>query len=166
MKDISYIEAMSLAMEQLSRGGAFLTVPGDNAMTIGWGAIGYYWKKPVFVAAVRPSRYTYGLIEQAGYFGISVPMRGDMKNALALAGSLSGRDGDKFSRCGLVRVAGRFIPCPMVDQCQLYFECQVRLKQDMTLEGMDGQVQQSAYPQGDLHRLYFGEILGCYRAGL
>ena len=165
MQDISYLEAMAPAIEQLSRGGGFLTVPGDNAMTIGWGAIGYYWKRPVFVAAVRPSRYTYGLIERAGCFGVSVPAVGGMKDALSLAGSLSGRDGDKFSRCGLVRAAGRFIPCPMVERCQIYFECQVRLKQDMVLEGMDSQVQQSAYAQGDLHRLYFGEILGCYRSG-
>lgn len=163
MKDIGYLDAMAPAIQKLSHGGVFLSVPGDNTMTIGWGSIGYYWGKPVFVAPVRPSRYTYGLIERAGCFTVSVPLTEEMKRPLALAGSLSGRDGDKFARCGLTRQQGRFIDCPVVKECALHFECVVRLRQDITSEGMDAQVLAGSYPSGDLHRLYFGEIVGCYR---
>lgn len=163
MKDISYLEAMAPLTHQMAHGGAFLSVPGDNTMTIGWGSIGYYWGKPILIAVVRPSRYTYGLIEKAGQFSVSVPLDGALKKALGLAGALSGRDGDKFERCGLTRAPGRFIDGPVVAQCQLHLECKVLLRQDMTPDMMAPQVIQSAYPQGDLHRMYFGEILGCYR---
>lgn len=163
MKDIGYLDAMAPATEKMSHGGVFLSVPGDNVMTIGWGSIGYYWGKPVFVAPVRPSRYTYGLIERADCFAVSVPLTDGLKRQLALAGSLSGRDGDKFARCGLTRQQGRFIDCPLVKECDLYFECVVRLRQDMTVERMDAQVLKGAYPSGDLHRMVFGEIVGCYR---
>jgi len=37
-----------------------------NAMAIGWGQVGIIWRKPIFTVLVRPSRYTYELIEEAG----------------------------------------------------------------------------------------------------
>ena len=166
MQDIGYLDAMVAATRKMSHGGVFLSVPGDNVMTIGWGSIGYFWGKPVFVVPVRPSRYTYGLIERADCFTVSVPLTDQLKKPLALAGSLSGRDGDKFARCGLTRKEGLYVDCPVVQECQLHFECVVRLRQDMTSDRMDAQVLKGAYPSGDLHRMFFGEILGCYRTDL
>lgn len=163
MRDMSYIEAMGPATRRLTHRGAFLCVPGDNVMTIGWGAFGFFWGMPILTVAVRPSRYTYELIEKAGRFIVSVPGgEDDLKEALALAGSLSGRDGDKFDRCKISRAPGRFIDCPSVLECPLNIECVTRLRQDMTSECMDANVIKRAYPMGDLHRMYFGEILGCY----
>jgi|SRR5690554_2797351 len=68
LQHIKYNEYLPQAMEQLPR-GAFLTVKsGDllNTMTIGWGTIGYIWEMPIFTVAVRYSRHTYELINQAG----------------------------------------------------------------------------------------------------
>ena len=61
MKHVNYLEIMGEVTEQMSRGGVFLNVGGEqpNTMTIGWGWIGYCWKKPVFVAVVRPQRHTF-----------------------------------------------------------------------------------------------------------
>ena len=84
-----------------------------NPMTIGWGTLGVEWGKPLFVAYVRSSRFTYGLIEKSGEFTVSVPMRAGEKDhdrrisqILAVCGSKSGRDLDKVAELGLTLVEG------------------------------------------------------------
>ena len=75
MKKVDYLDVMSEVTQKLSHGGVFLNVGGDvpNTMTIGWGWMGYCWKKPVFVAVVRPQRHTYDMLLKAEEFTISVP---------------------------------------------------------------------------------------------
>ena len=54
--------------------GVLLTTKADgrtNTMTIGWGALGIEWSTPVFIAYVRDSRYTHGLIEKTGEFTVT-----------------------------------------------------------------------------------------------
>lgn len=164
MKEISYTDAMALTTQKLTHGGAFLSVggPTPNTMTIGWGAIGFFWNRPVFLAVVRQSRHTHGLLTGSGAFTISVPTKSDLKRQLAFAGTASGREVDKFSGHGLTAAPARKVDAPIVAECGLHFECQVRLMQDMTADRMDPNVLKTAYPQGDLHTLFFGEILACY----
>ena len=164
MKEISYTEAMARTAFKLSHGGAFLSVGGltPNTMTIGWGAIGFFWNRPVLLAVVRPSRHTYGLLKASGTFTVSVPTGRDMKQALAFAGTASGRDVDKFSGHGITAAPAQKVDAPIVAECGLHFECRVRLAQDMTPDLMDPNVLKTAYPQGDLHTMFFGEILSCY----
>lgn len=164
MKMIPYTEAMARATWKLSHGGVFLSVggPTPNTMTIGWASIGFFWNRPVFMAVVRPSRHSYGLIENTGAFTVSVPTTRDLKAELAFAGTASGRDTDKFSGHGLTAAPAQAVDAPIVAECGLHFECAVRLAQPMTADQMAPEVLRSAYPQGDLHTMYFGEILKCY----
>ena len=164
VKDIPYTEAMACTAQKLSRGGAFLTVGGStpNTMTIGWGSIGFFWNRPVFMAVVRQSRHTHGMLLSSGTFTVSVPTKSELKQELAFAGTASGRDVDKFSGHGLTAVPARKVDAPIVKECGLHFECRVRLMQDMTADRMDPSVVKTAYPNGDLHTMFFGEILACY----
>ena len=77
MRELCDLDALREVMEQMTRGGVFLSVGGErpNVMTIGWGWIGYCWGKPVFVAVVRPQRHTYGILQKTGEFTVSVPAR-------------------------------------------------------------------------------------------
>ncbi|MDL2205743.1 flavin reductase family protein [Eubacteriales bacterium OttesenSCG-928-N13] len=165
MKQISYLDAMALTTERMSNGGVFLSVGGDvpNTMTIGWGAVGYYWKKPVFTVVVRPSRHTYPVLNERKCFTVSVPTGDPLKQQLGFTGTKSGSELNKFDGHGLTAVPAQQVDAPIVKECGLHFECVVRLVQDMTTDQMDPQVEQSAYPTGDLHRMYFGEIVACYR---
>ena len=79
-----------------------------------------------------------------------------------VAGTASGRDVDKFSGHGLTAIPALKVDAPIVAECGLHFECQVRLTQEMTADRMDPSVLRTAYPQGDLHTMFFGEILACY----
>jgi flavin reductase (DIM6/NTAB) family NADH-FMN oxidoreductase RutF len=164
MKDIPYTDAMAATVHKLTHGGAFLSAAGSppNTMTIGWATIGFLWNRPVLMAVVRASRHTLGLIEAAGTFTVSVPTKAALRAELAFAGTASGRDVDKFSGHGLTPAPARAVDAPIVAECGLHFECRVRLTQAMTPDRMDPDVLKTAYPQGDLHTMFFGEILACY----
>ena len=41
-----------------------------NAMTIGWGSIGYIWRRPFIQVVVRPTRYTYQFMEKYDSFTV------------------------------------------------------------------------------------------------
>jgi flavin reductase (DIM6/NTAB) family NADH-FMN oxidoreductase RutF len=145
--------------------GAFLSVKSAdriNTMTIGWGAIGYIWQKPILLVAVRPSRYTYELIEKAGEFTVSFPATNELKKQLAIAGSKSGRDVDKFAACNLSAQTGRKVESPVIKEANIFFECKVVYKQAMNPADLDQSVKSKFYSQGDYHTLYFGEIVDCY----
>lgn len=164
MKQIPYQDAMAATVEKMARGGVFLSagLERPNTMTIGWGAIGYMWNRPVFIAMVRPSRHTKQILDETGCFTVSVPTKAPLKAQLAFAGAKSGREVDKFDGHGLTAAPAQTVGAEIVRECGLHFECRVRLVQDLGTERMDPQVQQSAYPDGDVHALYFGEITAVY----
>ena len=164
MKQINYLSAMPELVERMSDRGVFLTVGGakPNTMTIGWATIGYSWYRPVFMAMVRPSRYTYDLLNQSGRFTVSVPRAGELLSELAFVGTKSGRDVDKFSGHGLTAAPAQMPDSFIVAQCPLHFECAVIDTEDMLPDALSEAIAKRAYPTGDLHRLFFGEILHCY----
>jgi len=134
-----------------------------NAMTIGWGSPGIIWGKPIFVVYVRPSRYTYKLIEETGAFTVNVPTP-ELAEAVSFCGSVSGRDHDKFTEMKLTAVAVRHVPAPLIEECPIQFECVVVHRNDVVPEALSEEIRTGAYPAGDFHRCYFGEILACYSA--
>jgi flavin reductase (DIM6/NTAB) family NADH-FMN oxidoreductase RutF len=150
------------AMAQIEK-GAFLTVETDagrNTMTIGWATMGLCWRKPVFMVAVRDSRHTFSLIEEAMDFNVSVPMTG-MKKELLFCGTRSGRDVDKFEACGLGTVAAQFVRSPVIDCPGIHIECRIVYKSPMDPLFLS-QGYNALYPNKDYHTLYFGEIQACY----
>ena len=162
---LPYEEYSQQFLNQLSK-GAFLTVKeGDrlNTMTIGWGSMGYIWAKPILMVMVRYSRYTHDLIEKAQDFSVSVPALGELKKSLATAGTKSGRDMDKFKECNLTAQKAKCIESPVIKECNLIFECKLLFKQLMEPEKMDKSINDKFYSDNDLHIMYYGEILDCYK---
>ena len=91
---MDFNEKLNLSMEYLHKQGAFLTAKVDdkvNTMTISWGSVGFMWGKPVFMALIRPQRYTNEFIEKSNSFTVSIPFSSDLKQALGVCGSKSGR---------------------------------------------------------------------------
>lgn len=161
---ISYTERMSEAITALANDGAFLTVSANgttNTMTIGWGTIGYIWGKPIMMVMVRPSRHTFGLLEQADEFTVSIPLSG-LKEELKFCGSKSGREIDKISVCNLPTSAGQTVSAPVIADCDLHYECKVVFKSEMDPACLT-ESYRKWYAKGDYHTLYFGEITACYQ---
>ncbi|MDR1570101.1 MAG: flavin reductase family protein [Oscillospiraceae bacterium] len=150
-------------IQQLPR-GIFLSVGGDtpNTMTIGWGSLGNYWGCSVFTAPIRKQRFTYPLLLKEKSFILSVPDN-DMARELVLAGTLSGRDGNKFERIGLETKPGRVVNAPAITAAKWQVECVVRAETDMLYDRTDRAIAEKMYAAGDFHTLFMAEIVACYQ---
>ena len=163
MKDVHYMETAGDSIRKLNE-GAFLTVKSEkglNTMTIGWATLGVVWGKRIMMVAVRSSRHTFGIIEAAKDFTVTVPS-GGMGKELAFCGSKSGRDTDKFKGCGLATAAARKVETPIIKTPGRHYECRIVCKTAMDPANLDGAVDAAVYPKKDYHTLYFGEIAACY----
>jgi flavin reductase (DIM6/NTAB) family NADH-FMN oxidoreductase RutF len=163
MKEIPLMMRAEEAINAIAK-GAFLTVRSEgvqNTMTIGWALLGVIWKKSTLMVAVRNSRYTFGLIEKAPDFAVSIPAT-DMSRELAFCGTKSGRDLDKLKMCNLETASARQVVSPIINVPGMHFECKIVYKSAMNPDFLDKNTDQSLYPQKDYHTLYFGEILACY----
>ncbi len=163
MKNLNYMSIAEEAMNKIKK-GAFLTVKAGNAlntMTIGWATFGFIWQKPVMMVAVRDSRHTFGIIEKAQDFTVTIPSD-DMSKAIAFCGSKSGRDVDKFKMCNLKTEDRRNVTSPIIQVPGIHFECKIVFKSAMNPVHLDKNYDKTLYPKKDYHTLYFGEILACY----
>lgn len=164
LTDLDPMAAASETMGVLPR-GAFLTVKCRthlNTMTIGWGTVGIVWSRPVFMVAVRQSRHTFKLIEQAPDFTVTVPNPGTCTQELAFCGSRSGKGLDKFAACGLRRRDSTKVQTPLIDVPGVHWECRLLLRTPMSPDLMSPDLL-DFYPGKDYHTLYYGEVMACRR---
>ena len=163
MNRVDYMTVAPEAMDQIKK-GAFLTVKSGeaiNTMTIGWATIGYVWRKPIMMVAVRLSRHTFGIIESAEDFTVSIPAT-DMKKEIMFCGTKSGRDYDKFKECNLQTLDSQKVITPIIKIPGLHYECKIAYKSAMDPAYLDKDYDTTLYPEKDYHTLYFGEIVDCY----
>ena len=163
IKNVNYNEMLKENMDILSKGAFLTTKVGDkvNSMTIAWGSIGFMWNKPIFMAMVRPQRYTYDLIESSSEFTVTIPYE-NVKEAVAFLGTKSGRDMNKLSHLGIDTIKGQKIDTPVLNMKGMHFECKIVYKTKMTNENLDSDIDKTKYPAKDYHTLYFGEIVSSY----
>jgi flavin reductase (DIM6/NTAB) family NADH-FMN oxidoreductase RutF len=163
MKDLDYMNIADEVMRKIKR-GAFLTVKaGDqlNLMTIGWVSFGFMWQKPILMVMVRSSRHTFGIIEKASDFTVTVPLSG-MLNELNYCGSKSGRDVNKFNECNLKTDKSQKVDSPIIKGHTYNYECKIVYKAAINPVFLDKDCDSSIYPGKDYHTLYFAEIVACY----
>jgi flavin reductase (DIM6/NTAB) family NADH-FMN oxidoreductase RutF len=143
---------------------------GDwNCMTVGWGAFGRMWNRPMALIVVRPGRHTRGFMERHDTFTLSA-YPGALHSALDYCGSHSGRDGEKAKAAGLTPVAARMVKAPAFAEADLVVECRKIYFDELEPRNFLADWIETSYPQKDYHRMYFGEIvaisgIGKYRAG-
>lgn len=164
---IDPFETIPEVLARMKKPGLLLSCGSEgNPITIGWGTIGIVWGKPVFTVLVRPSRYSFSLLQEDGDFSVSIPAAGDRKIAAAIAwcGTHSGRDGDKYEGAGLTGEPGIMIDTPYVAECPIHYECRSLHTNQVMEETLNAEQLVKQYPSGDLHRIWWGEILGAWKA--
>jgi flavin reductase (DIM6/NTAB) family NADH-FMN oxidoreductase RutF len=114
-----------------------------NIIPIAW-SIPLSFEPPLVGISLSPKRYSHELIEKTGEFVINVPTLQLLK-AIMETGSCSGRDADKFSRCGLTPAPAKHLKTPIISECVAHIEC--KLHKEVKL--------------GD-HTLFVGEVLEAY----
>jgi flavin reductase (DIM6/NTAB) family NADH-FMN oxidoreductase RutF len=95
----------------------------DAVMPLAWNVPLDFEPARVAVVMSAESR-TRELVDASGELAISVPPA-SMLDALYEAGHVSGRDVDKWARCGFRRMAGSRVKAPLIEGCLAWLECRV-----------------------------------------
>ena len=163
--EVPYTYRFAEMVEQLDGDGLLLAATKhsgeSNAMTIGWGTVGVVWGLPIFTVLVRPSRFTYQFIEDAGEFTVNVPSP-QLSKFVDFCGTRSGRDVNKFAEFNIATSPGQRVSSVTIDPCPWVYECRVVQKNDVRPETFAPKIISAYYPRGDFHRVYYGEILGVF----
>ncbi len=164
-QEIAYDDYFQQVNKILGSTGLFLAVGSPdkptNAMAIGWGSLGVTWGKPTWTVLVRPSRFTYQLIAEAGDFTVNVPGP-DLTDAVTYCGTHSGRDEDKLAKLSLAVDPAKKVTSGIIQACPINYECKVIGSSDILPQMLSDTVKTECYPQGDYHRVYFGLVLAAY----
>ena len=150
------------------KGQGLLLCVGDsthnNAMTIGWGALGNIWRDTGLNAVtvyVAEGRYTYEFMEKYDYFTVMAFDKEDAR-ILGYMGTHSGRDGDKAKHLGLHTLYTEN-GTPYYEEAELVLECKTIYKAPLLKEGMCEDVRKF-YENSDagVHHQYIGNIVGAW----
>ncbi len=167
-KEINVFDYAGEILKALPQGILLVSEAEDNvnAMTIGWGHLGIEFGVPIFAICVRESRFTYELLERTGEFTICVP-RGEkfsdqVRKALGICGSKSGRDTDKIAQAKMTLVDSDEVRSPAIKEFPLTLECRVVYSEVQDVKKIASQFAKKFYQTGDAHKIYFGEILKSY----
>lgn len=99
------------------------TLERPNVMTAAWTGI-INTKPPKTYVSIRPERYSHELIAQSGELVINLTTAALVRTA-DFCGVRSGRDLDKFEKCGITAVPSTEVSAPTLADSPLSIECRV-----------------------------------------
>ncbi len=94
-----------------------------NVATLAW-ITSVSAEPPLVSIAVGRTRYTHECISHSREFVVNLPTM-DLLKEVQLAGSISGREGDKFEKCSLTPMESIALKTPCVKECAAHIECKV-----------------------------------------
>ncbi len=115
----------------------------DNIMTAAWVNV-VCMDPPMLAVAVRHSRHTHHIIENSGEFVVNIPGE-SLLRATDYCGMVSGKKVDKFTQAQLSRERGIKTNAPLVAECPLNIECEVKRAETL-----------------GSHTLFIGEVLAVH----
>ncbi len=135
-----------------------------NMMTASWGGWGVLWNRKICFCVIRPQRYTRCFVEENRTFSLSF-FTPKYRPALEFCGSRSGREVDKVAACGLTPV--ELHPDVLgFAESRLILGCRKIYYQDLDPNHFLDATIEKLYPNQDYHRMYIGEVIGCWRQDL
>ena len=135
------------------------TLDSFNMMTASWGGFGVLWGKSICFCVIRPSRYTYGFMENSDFFTLAF-FEEEYRKVLKFCGTNSGRNVDKVAKTGLTPLRGN-TGTIYFNEARLVIECKKIYFQDVDPEHfLESDIKEN-YPEDDYHRMYVGEIIKC-----
>ena len=93
----------------------------ENVLAISW--TGIACSHPEYVTiSVNPKRFSHSMLLESGKFCINIPGAEHLE-AVDYCGSYSGRDTDKFLKCGFTK---KYVSdCILIEQCKMHILCEV-----------------------------------------
>ncbi len=95
-----------------------------NIITIAWAGVACS-SPPMVSIAIRPSRYSFGLIEETSEFVVNVPNKGFLRQ-VDYCGIASGRNEDKFKKAKFTPMPAGKVKPPIIKECPVNIECKVK----------------------------------------
>lgn len=81
-------------------------------------------KPPMLAVSISPSSHSYALIKKAGEFVVNIPLA-QQAWSVDLAGSVSGKNVDKFDLVGLTQQPSVKVNCPAIAEFPINIECKL-----------------------------------------
>jgi len=133
-----------------------------NSLTLGWGACGILWQKPVAIVYIRENRHSFAYFEAEPVFTLSFYSQEHTKTLVQVFGQTSGRDTDKEKASG-------FTPVVTPDGGVTYLEaakvivCRKVLRQPVPKEFVPEKLAGHFNQDGLVHIQYTGEVLSVWK---
>ncbi len=163
MKEINIRDLGKSPVSLIADSWGLLTAGNEekyNTMTVSWGAVGEIWGKDAVFVFVRPQRYTFEFIEKEDLFTLSFYGE-ELKSALKICGSKSGRDIAKAAETGLIPI---FTDGTVTfEQAEYTVVCRKMASQFIDPAGFEDADIEKNYANKDYHKIYVGEILKVYK---
>jgi len=107
---------------------------GKNLITIAWTGVDSADPETIHIS-IRPSRYSYKMIKESRCFTVNIPTV-EILPAVDKCGIISGNKCDKFDITGLTAVQGTKVDAPMIKECPINLECELKNVIDLGLHHM------------------------------
>ena len=101
----------------------------SNIITVAWAGT-VCTNPPMVSISVRPSRYSYQILEETGVFVINLTNESLVK-ACDYCGVVSGRDVDKFAKTGLTPIPMEHVHAMGIDESPVNMECKITEKREL-----------------------------------
>lgn len=94
-----------------------------NVITLAW-AMPTSINPPLVAISVRPSRYSYRLLEETREFVVNIPTMEIVTETL-FCGRRSGKTHDKFAETRLTPLPAKSVKAPIIRECVAHLECKL-----------------------------------------
>lgn len=101
----------------------------SNIITVAWAGT-VCTNPPMVSISVRPSRYSYQILEETGEFVINLTNESLVK-ACDYCGVVSGRDVDKFAKTGLTPMPMEHVHAMGIEESPVNMECKITEKREL-----------------------------------
>ena len=101
----------------------------SNIITVAWAGT-VCTNPPMVSISVRPSRYSYAILEETGEFVINLTNEALVK-ACDYCGVVSGRDVDKFKKTGLTPIPMQHVRAMGIGESPVNMECRITEKREL-----------------------------------
>jgi flavin reductase (DIM6/NTAB) family NADH-FMN oxidoreductase RutF len=129
----------------------------ENIMTVGWLQFGILWNEPTASILVRPSRFTYDILNNTKKFTLNV-LPEKLNEKILFCGTNSGSYCDKFKETGLTKGYTSESDTIFIKESEIIIDCQVVLVEDIIPDNLSDIYIAKYYDEGDYHTIFTGII--------
>ena len=131
-----------------------------NMMTAGMGGLGVYNGKPIAICFIKPTRYTYQLMETSDTYTFTFYTEA-YREALRYCGSNSGRDADKVKGSGLTPITTP-LGSKAFSEAWLIIECRKLVGQSLNHDTLFDEKVKTEWTGKQLPKMFIGEIINVW----